>query len=166
MDLSIREVRPDDAEAIIRILNPIIEAGIYTALDTPLTGDTERTLIMNFPQRGIFHVAERDSDHRIIGLQTLEPYASYTHAFDHVAIVATFVNLAEHHRGTGRHLSEISFAAARQKGFEKIFTYVRADNQTALSFYLSLGFRIIGTAQRQARCREKYVDEILIEKFI
>lgn len=37
MDLLIREVRPDDVKAIVGILNPIIESGLYSALDTPFT---------------------------------------------------------------------------------------------------------------------------------
>ena len=37
--LGIREARPDDAEAIVRILNPIIAAGVYTAFDTPFTSE-------------------------------------------------------------------------------------------------------------------------------
>ena len=44
----IREVRPEDAEAIVRILNPIIEAGVYTVMDTPLTVEFEREYIEKF----------------------------------------------------------------------------------------------------------------------
>ncbi len=48
MDLLIREVRVDDAAAIVRILNPIIEAGVYTVMDTPLTVEFEREYIEKF----------------------------------------------------------------------------------------------------------------------
>jgi hypothetical protein len=41
-DITIREATPADAHAIIDILNPIIEAGTYTALDTPFTVEAER----------------------------------------------------------------------------------------------------------------------------
>ena len=37
MPLLVRQVGPDDAEAILGILNPIIESGAYSALDTPFT---------------------------------------------------------------------------------------------------------------------------------
>lgn len=57
MELLIREVQLNDAEAIVGILNPIIQAGIYTAFDTPFTVEAEREYILRFPQRGIFHVA-------------------------------------------------------------------------------------------------------------
>jgi len=71
MDSLIREVRPDDAEAIVSILNPIIESGVYSALDTPLTVEDEREFIRNFPRSGVFHVAEDSRDHRAVGSMAL-----------------------------------------------------------------------------------------------
>lgn len=166
MDLLIREVRLDDAEAIVSILNPIIEAGVHTALDTPLTAEAEREFITNFPQRGIFHVAERRQDGSTVGFQTIEPFATYTRAFDHVAVMGTFVDLSQQRQDIGRRLCKVTFESARRKGYKKIFTYLRADNPPALAFYLELGFRIVGTAQKQAKFGDRYVDEIIIEKFL
>lgn len=166
MDLLIREVRLDDAEAIISILNPIIEAGLYTVLDTPFTAQAEREFITNFPKRGIFHVAERRQDEKVVGFQTIEPFATYTRAFDHVAVMGTFVDLSQRRQGIGTRLSEATFEAARGKGYEKIFTYVRADNPATLGFHLKLGFRIVGTAQKQAKLDRRYVDEVLVEKLL
>ena len=164
MDLLIREVRPEDAEAIASILNPIIESGAYSALDTPFTVEAEREFICSFPRRGVFHVAEDSQDHRAVGFQNLEPYATYTRAFDHVGVIATYVDLGFRRRGVGRRLAEVTFESALGKGYEKLFTFVRADNPAALQFYLNLGFRVVGTAQRQARIGNKYVNEIFIEK--
>ena len=166
MDLIIRPVRPEDAEEIIRILNPIIETGKYTVLDKTFTAQEEREFITAFPERGIFLAAQSRQDGRIVGLQSLEPFAAYTHAFDHVAVLGTFVDLSFWRYGIGGSLSEISFEAARRKGYEKIFTYVRADNPASLAFHKKLGFRVVGTAQRQAKFGTNYVDEIVIEKFL
>jgi len=166
MDIAIREARPDDAEAVVGILNPIIETGQYTVLDGPFSVEEERRFILSFPPRGILYVAESRSDGRVVGLQTMEPFAAYTHAFDHVGIIATFVDLGCRRQGIGKRLFEATFEAARQKGYEKIFTYVRGDNPAALVAYTKSGFRIVGTAQRHAKCRGRYVDEIIIEKFL
>ena len=166
MDLLVREAQPDDAEAIVSILNPIIEAGTYTVLEGPLTAEFEREYIATFPPRGVFHVAERRQDGEIVGLQSIEPFASYTHAFDHVAVIGTYVSLAHQRQGIGRRLSEATFEAARQKGYGKIFTYVRADSPGSLAFYIALGFRIVGTARNQAKVGSGFVDEVIIEKFL
>ena len=116
MALLIREVRLDDAEAIVSILNPIIKAGLYTVLDAPLTPQAEREFIANFPKRGIFHVAERRQDGAAVGIQTIEPFDTYTGAFDHVAVMGTFVELSQRRQGIGTRLSEATFEAATGKG--------------------------------------------------
>jgi RimJ/RimL family protein N-acetyltransferase len=50
--------------------------------------------------------------------------------------------------------------------YEKIFTFVRADNPAALQTYLAQGFQTVGTAVRHALIGGKYVDEIIIEKHL
>lgn len=164
--LSIRDAVPEDAEQIVGILNPIIEAGTFTALDTVLTVQAECEYISTFPERGIFHVAVDLSERRIVGLQSLEPFATYTHAFDHVGVLGTFVDLACRRQGIARGLFAATLEAARRKGYEKIFTFVRADNEAALATYLGQGFRVVGTAQRHARIEGRYIDEIMIERFL
>jgi len=101
----VREARPDDAESIVRILNAIIEAGTFTVLDTPFTVEAERHFIESFPPRGIFHVAEDRADGRLLGFQDVSPFADYTHAFDHVGVIGTFVDLERRRQGIAARLS-------------------------------------------------------------
>ena len=162
----VREVCPDDGEEIVGILNPIIESGAYTVLDSPVTVDFEREFIRNFPERGLFYAALDEPGNKIIGFQNIEPFAAYTNAFDHVGIIATYVALSNRRQGVGQRLSEVVFESAGARGYEKLFTYVRADNAGALAFYSKLGFRIVGTAKKQAKIGQRYIDEIIIEKFL
>jgi L-amino acid N-acyltransferase YncA len=164
MELVVRDVEPGDAEGIVRIFNPIIEAGLYTAFDTPFTIEAERDYIVNFPRRGIWKVAIRRSDQRLVGFQVMEPFATYTKAFDHVGTLGTYVDLALRRQGIARRLFDATFDEARRKGYEKIFTFVRADNADALQTYLGRGFRVIGTARGHAKIDGRSIDEIVIEK--
>lgn len=166
MELLIRDVRVDDAEAIVGILNPIIQAGIYTAFDTPFTVEAEREYILHFPQRGVFHVAICDRDRQVVGFQSMEPFATYTHAFNHVGVLGTYVDLSSRRQGIASKLFAATFEAARLKGYEKIFTFIRADNTAALTTYLNQGFQIVGTAKRHAKINQTYVDEIIVERFL
>ena len=166
MPLEIREARPQDADAIVRILNPIIAAGVYTAFDTPFTSEAEAEYIRNFPARGVFLLAVRQADDQVVGFQSMEPFASYTHAFDHVGVLATYVDLDCRRQGIARQLFQATFAAAVRKGYEKIFTFVRADNAAALQTYLRQGFQTVGIAHRHARVGGQYVDEIIIERLL
>ena len=166
MELVVREARVEDAAAIVAILNPIIAAGQYTAFDTPFTVDAEQAYLRGFPARGVFHVAVNPVDQRVRGFQSMEPFATYTHAFDHVGTLGTYVDLDLRRHGIARQLFAATFTAAREKGYEKIFTFVRADNPAALQAYLTQGFVIVGNAKRQAKIDGQYIDEILIEKWI
>jgi L-amino acid N-acyltransferase YncA len=166
MQLSIRPVEPEDASAVAEILNAVIEEGIYTVFDTPFTVEAERRFIEKFPGRGVFLVAVRQPDQQVVGFQNLEPFAAYTHAFDHVGVMGTYVATAHRRQGVAAALFQSSFESARRKDFEKIFAFVRADNPAALATYCRYGFETIGTARRHAKIRGAYVDEILIEKFL
>jgi len=166
VEARVREARPDDAAEIVRILNPIIEAGTFTALDTPFTVEAERAFIETFPSRGVFHVAEDEAEGRLLGFQDVSPFADYTHAFDHVGVIGTFVDLERRRQGVARLLFPATFEEARRKGYEKFFTFIRADNPAALAAYRRHGFEVIGTARRQARTRNGYVDEIMVEAFL
>ena len=166
MTLSTRAARPDDAAAIVGILNPIIEARLFTVFDTPLSVDAERDYIVTFPVRGVFQVAIRESDQQIVGFQSMEPFASYTRAFDHVGVLGTYVALESRRQGVATRLFDATVTEAIEKGYEKIFTYVRADNEAALRTYLQHGFGIVGTAHRHAKLDGRYIDEIVIEKIL
>jgi L-amino acid N-acyltransferase YncA len=161
------EVRPAigaDAEAIVNILNPIIEAGVYTAFDTPFSVDAERRYLESLPARGMVHVAVAASG--IVGFQGMEPFATYTHAYDHVGVMGTYVDLACRRQGIGSALFEATFEAARRKQYEKLFTYILAHNAAALRAYTRHGFSVVGTARRHAKIKSAYVDAIVVERLL
>jgi L-amino acid N-acyltransferase YncA len=164
--LEIRDAVPADAEGIVGVLNPIIAARVHTVFDTPFSAAAEREFIRGFPARGIFHVAVDREDRSLVGFQNMEPIATYTQAFDHVGSIATYVDQARRRQGIATRLFQATFAAAPGKGYEKAFTFVRADNLAALETYRRQGFRIIGTAKRHARIDGRYIDELLIEKLL
>jgi L-amino acid N-acyltransferase YncA len=166
VDIRIREVTVSDASAVADLLNGIIDDGSYSAFDTHFSAEDERQYIEDFDPKGFFHVAFFPDNERIVGIQTLEPFAWYTHAFDHVAQIGTFIHLDFLGKGIGTRLSEYTFPLAKQSGFEKIFTFVREDNHQSLRFHLKLGFEIIGVAKKHAKIKDRYIDEILIEKFL
>jgi L-amino acid N-acyltransferase YncA len=164
MDLKIRPAIGTDAVGIINVLNPIIEAGGYTAFDTPFTVEAERRYIETLPARGIFHVALAED--RVVGFQSMEPFATYTHAFDHVGVLGTYVELSRRRKGIGSALFEATFKEARRQGYEKLFTYILVHNAAALRAYTKQGFSIVGTAARHAKINNAYSDMLVVEKLL
>lgn len=164
--IRIRAVTPDDAEGVLAVINPIIEARCYTVFDAPFTVEAERAFIAGFSSRGIFNVAVDEADGRIVGLQNLEPVVNYTRAMDHVASIGTYVDLDRRRCGIASRLFGASLPAARARGFEKLFTFVRADNPAALQTYVRQGFVVVGTAKRHVKIDGEYIDEILLERHL
>ncbi|CDT88513.1 putative Acyl-CoA N-acyltransferase [Vibrio coralliirubri] len=166
MSLTIRAVAVEDAQGIIDVLNPIIIEARYTILDQTFTVDEEKAFIESFPERGVFSVAVNETTNQLLGFQNVEPFASYTKAFDHVGIIGTYVDANSRGQGVAKQLFGYTFKSAKAKGYEKLFAYVRADNERALAVYLKQGFEIVGTAKKHGKIGDQYFDEILIEKFL
>lgn len=164
--MTIRDACVDDAAGIVQILNPIIAARVHTVFDTPFTAEQERRYLERFPERGIWKVAVSGAANRVVGFQIVEPFATYTSAFDHVGTMATYVDLALRNQGIAARLFDVTFEAARRKSYEKLSTFVRADNPAALRTYVRHGFAVIGTARHHARIDGRYIDEILIERML
>ena len=164
--VTVRPVEVGDAEGVVGVLNPIIEARTFTVFDTTFSVDAEREFIQRFPDRGIFNVAVTDGARSVVGFQNVEPFGHYTRAFRHVGVIGTYVDLNRRRQGIGSRLFEATLTGAPGHGYEKLFSFVRADNLPALFVYLRHGFRIIGNARRHARIDGRYVDEIMIERLL
>jgi L-amino acid N-acyltransferase YncA len=78
--------------------------------------------------------------------------------------MGTWVHESHRRRGLGRRLCAASFAQAREHGFAKVFTDIRADNLESVSFHRAMGFGVAGTASRLARLGGRYVDVVFVER--
>jgi L-amino acid N-acyltransferase YncA len=164
MDFTIRPVQASDALAISEMLNAIIATGKYTILE-PVSVQEQLEFIQGFPPRGVFLVAERD-DGKILGLQDVFPSSSWSNAMRHLGDIATFIAMDAQGQGVGRALAQATFVAARAKGFEKLIAMIRGDNPRAIGFYVSQGFKIVGTMRRHAIVEGNYIDEVIAEKML
>ena len=165
MELLIRRVQEQDAAAILELLNPIIQAEIYTVMDEQFTVEDQTDFIRSFPEHGVYHIALAAEHQKVLGIQDVMPISS-SKTFKHVGEISTFVALTSHNQGIGQHLSQATFKTARALGYLKLRATVRADNLQALAFYQSQGFEQIGTARQHVFLNGRYIDEILFEKFL
>jgi len=163
MAVTVRAAREEDAAGIAAVLNPIIEAGVYTVMDAPITVEEQAAFIREFPAAGVYNVAVSRENGRVLGLQDVFPRPA---PFAHLGEISTFVALGAHGSGIGRALSLATFRRARESGFHKLCASIRADNPGAVAFYRRQGFRVIGTAREHARVGERYVDEVLAERIL
>jgi L-amino acid N-acyltransferase YncA len=164
MDVMIRRGTVDDAQGIVDVINSVIQEGGLTAFYPAFTVEQEESYIENLNPRGAILVAEADD--AILGVQTIEPFASYTRAMDHVAAMGTYVYRNFRRKGIGSQLMATLLDLAREQGYEKIIVYVRAGNAAAQAFYRQAGFVPKLLLERQIKIERKYDDQVLLEKFI
>lgn len=162
----IRDVRLRDAEAVVGILNPIIEAGCYTAFILPFTVSDEEKFIQDFPSRGSFLGAFDAQSEQLRGFQVVTPVASYTSALDHVGEIGTYVSLSHQRQGVAGHLYRETFERAKSKGYKKLLAWVRADNEAGLHGYARYGFERVGVAKQHVKIGQRYVDEVIFERLL
>lgn len=164
MHITIRRVKETDAAAIVALLNPIIQAGKYTAMSETFSAADQLDFIRNFPEHGLYHIAVDDASHTL-GIQDVMPIST-SDVFRHVGEISTFVALGSQRQGVGGSLCRATFETAKELGYLKLRATVRGDNPQALTFYRSQGFELIGVAHQHAFLHGKYIDEVLLEKFL
>jgi L-amino acid N-acyltransferase YncA len=166
LEFSIRAAQEEDAESIVAVLNPIIQAGTYTVMDEPVTVAEQVEFIRGFPARGVYLVALHDGSGEVLGLQDVQPITEGTRALGHVGEISTFVSLSARRAGVGSALMRASIAKATGRGFRKLMATIRTDNPEAVAFYRRQGFDLVGTLRDHASLGGEYVDELLLEKLI
>ena len=166
IDLTVREATVADATGIVDVFNPIIESGLFTSILTPFSVEEEEQYIRNLSERAMLHIAVLPTEGRVVGFRGLQPFPAHTSAWAHIGIIGTFVDEAFRRQGVSKRLFAATLQAAPARGYEKILTYVRADNPAALSAYAAQGFTVVGVSARHTKLADRYVDEIIIEKLL
>ena len=139
--LTIREARrPEDADAVWAILEPVIRAGETYAL--PRDMSREQALAYWFSDGHTVFVA--DEDGQILGTYFLHP--NQKGGGSHVANCGYITAAAASGRGIARRMCSHSLEYARDHGFRAMqFNFVVSTNERAVRLWESLGFKIVGT---------------------
>ena len=161
MQIAIRRASPKDAAIISAIWEVICAERVYTAVSRPFTPLQERDYIASLSSREGIFLAE--ADNQIVGFQSLDLWAKYTNAFDHVGAMGTFVLPEWRRKGIAHRLAEHTLSFAHTNGYEKVVIYVRAGNAGAQGFYTSLGFTAKGVLEKQVKIDGQYEDQVLME---
>jgi L-amino acid N-acyltransferase YncA len=162
MKVTIRKATVDDAREIADVINSVIAEGKYTIFDRPFSEEEERDFISSLGNRSALHVAELDG--KIAGVQSLDLFSGFANSVSHVATMGTWLRADSRGGGIGKLLAEESFQFARNNGYRKVVIQVLADNERALQFYRSLGFRDIGVAREHVKLGGTFHDEVYLEK--
>ncbi len=107
----IRRAALADCDGTAGVLNSVVREGGRTITGQTFTPAQERAFFRLLPPRAFLNVVLLGKV--VVGFQSVEPYATYTHTMDHVASVGTHLLAAVRGRGLGHALSAATWAEAR-----------------------------------------------------
>ena len=137
--LTVRAARPDDADAIWTILEPMIRAGDTYTL--PREMSREAALAFWFASGHEVFVAEEDGG--LVGTYFLR--ANQAGGGSHVANCGYVTAARAAGKGVARAMCGHSLEHAKSRGFRAMqFNFVVSSNERAVRLWNSLGFEIIG----------------------
>ncbi len=156
-DVSVRQMRADDWEAVRRIYGE----GIATGTATPATEvPSQDTLEARWlPQHR--WVAEIDGE--VVGWAALSA-ASCDEGYEGVAESSVYVAEQTRGRGVGKALLHKQVIAADEAGLWTLQTSIFPENRAAIALHHSAGYRTVGVRERIAQLGGKWRDSVFLER--
>ncbi len=137
----IRSARPEDADALWRILGPVIRAGETYTLPRDMSRDEALAYWLD-AEKSVF-VAEEDG--QILGTYYLRPNQPRQGGGGHVCNCGYMVSAIAGGRGIGRTLCRHSLEQARAQGYKAMqFNLVVSTNVQAVKLWQACGFETVG----------------------
>lgn len=161
----IRPAQPDDAEAVIRLVNTVASEDVTLGIDAfPLSPEQEAAFLrLHDPSVHLCLVAV-DEVGRIVG----HLYASrgILDSNRHVGSLAIAVSGSARRCGVGRSLLGGCLTWARDVGVAKMTLSVLVTNRPAIALFKAAGFAPEGSRRGQFRIHDTEVDELLMAQWI
>ena len=160
--LTVRAARPDDADAIWAILEPMIRAGDTYTL--PREMSREAALAFWFASGHEVFVAEEDGG--LAGTYFLR--ANQAGGGSHVANCGYVTAARAAGKGVARAMCGHSLEHAKSRGFRAMqFNFVVSSNERAVRLWKSFGFEIIGRLPEAFRHPSgNYADAYVMYRFL
>ena len=157
-DVTIRPARPEDHDALWRILEPVIRAGETNALPR----DMSRAEAIAYWTHADHEVFVAELEGRAVGTYYLRPNNPGGGA--HIANGGYMTAQDATGRGVARAMCVHSLGRARERGFRGMqFNFVIATNQRAVRLWTGLGFAEVGRLpQVFLHPRLGYVDALVL----
>ena len=134
----VRDARPDDLPAIVRIYNSIIPGRMVTADLEPITVESRVAWLQaHDPARRPIWVVEQAGD--VIGWLSFDTFYARA-AYDGTAMVAIYLDERFRGAGLGRSLLNRAIQHAPSLGIRVLLGYIFSHNEPSLRLFARLGF--------------------------
>jgi len=163
--LVVRPAAPADAPLVIAIVDAVCRERRYMMTDHFEPGpDWQEVLGMSLLS-GWKLLLVAECEDRLVGwcrifADTVSPFARHT------AELGIGVTKPYREIGIGSHLLRQAIQAAKEARLEKLTATAFAINERALNLFIGRGFKVTGRRYRQFNLDGRYIDELLLERFL
>jgi phosphinothricin acetyltransferase len=161
--VAVRLARVEDAAPVAEIYNQGIAERRATFETEPRTPADLARRITEDPER--FPVVVIEAKGRILGWAGVSRYRDRP-CYHGVGEFSVYVDHEARGRGVGRRLLERLIEESRSRGYWKLLARVFPSNAASLGLCRALGFREVGTYEKHARLDGRWVDVVIVERFI
>jgi len=163
--LVVRPAAPAEAPQVIAAVDAVCRERRYMMTDRFVPGPAWQEALGMAPRSGWKLLLVAECEKRIVGwcrvfAETVSPFAR------HVAEVGIGVIEPYREIGIGTHLLRRAIRAAREARLEKLTATAFAINERALNLFIGRGFKVTGRRYRQFNLDGRYIDELLLERFL
>ena len=159
--MTIRPARPDDAAALVALVNPLVTDTTVTFTTVLQTEDSMRAAIADRLPACL--VAERDDG--LAGYVSAFPFRAgpgYARIREHTIVVAP----GQRGQGAGRGLMAALEAVLRADGIHALVAGISGENPAGCAFHAALGFRRVGLLPEAGWKFGRHIDLVLMQKML
>ena len=156
----VRPARPEDADAIAAIQNPVIRDTAITFNPRQRTSDEIAEAVDALP---CFLVAEKDG--AVLGFVSYDQFRKgpgYARTMEHTIVLGPDA----HGKGIGRALMAAAEAMAREQGVGSLWAGVSGENPDGVAFHAKLGFEEVIRLPKVGYKFGRWMDLVLMRKWL
>ena len=162
--VSLRVAQERDAEAIADIYNHEVENSTATFDLVPRSIEVQRDWIV--ARSGAFSaLVADDAAAGVIGFAALSTYrdrAGYRTTVEN----SVYVHRNHQRRGVGRLMLGALLEVARDSGFHTVIARIDSQSSGSLALHESLGFVVVGVERQIGRKFGRWLDSLIVQKFL
>ena len=174
-DLSIRTVRAEDLDRIIKLFNREVMGGVNIFRFAPLDAEAARrwwklhgsgryqALVAEHPGNPGEHPRDRDTGSpQVVGWTAFAPHSAYE-GYDRTAEISVWVDAPFRGQGIGDVLMRALLATCHDRNLRTIVSRIEASNLASLRLHESIGFTHVGVLKDVGEKFGRSLDVVLMQ---